>query len=377
MQKDTLVRFLRYRNHLFSIAMLALACAGALAQDKAIPVADAAAQGAPAMPTDSRELLQLAAESNGLTGAGVQPWHLKVSYTALDESGIATGQGTFEELWAAPRKDKTTYSSAGFTQTNYRTDKGLYRTGAQTFPPAPLGRAASEFSSPFFSSVSGPSGAAAAAFLQAWILGKEEKRNQNGMKLRCVDVKGWTSAAGTRPMNGPTFCFEADRPILRSSSNPMDSTEWALSNILSFQGRYIAGDIEEIRNGKPILKAHLENIELLKTVDEAEFAPPADAVLVPLKVNISGGVAAAMLVQRTVPEYPIEAKQGGISGTVVLQATIGKDGHVTDVQPMSGPPELRQAALDAVRTWVYKPYLLNGDPVIVNTTVNVVFTLGN
>jgi protein TonB len=60
---------------------------------------------------------------------------------------------------------------------------------------------------------------------------------------------------------------------------------------------------------------------------------------------------------------------------VVLQATIGKDGLMENVRVVNGPPLLQQAALDAVRQWTYKPYLLNGEPVEVETTVNVVFAI--
>jgi protein TonB len=59
-----------------------------------------------------------------------------------------------------------------------------------------------------------------------------------------------------------------------------------------------------------------------------------------------------------------------------LQATISKSGSIENLRVISGPPMLQQAALDAVRSWRYKPYLLNGDPVEVETTVNVVFNLG-
>jgi protein TonB len=59
-----------------------------------------------------------------------------------------------------------------------------------------------------------------------------------------------------------------------------------------------------------------------------------------------------------------------------LQATISKSGSIQNLRVISGPPMLQQSALDAVRSWRYKPYLLNGDPVEVETTVNVVFNLG-
>jgi protein TonB len=74
--------------------------------------------------------------------------------------------------------------------------------------------------------------------------------------------------------------------------------------------------------------------------------------------------------------YPPIAKAARVQGTVVLQATISKTGTIEGLHVISGPAMLQQAAMDAVRSWRYRPYLLNGDPVEVETTVNVVFTLG-
>ena len=96
----------------------------------------------------------------------------------------------------------------------------------------------------------------------------------------------------------------------------------------------------------------------------------------PKKVNISGGVAQGMLLSKTVPLYPAIAKAARVSGTVVLQATISKTGTIENLRVISGPAMLQQNALEAVKSWRYRPYLLNGDPVEVETTVNVVFTLG-
>ena len=96
----------------------------------------------------------------------------------------------------------------------------------------------------------------------------------------------------------------------------------------------------------------------------------------PKKVNISAGVAVGMLLQKTQPVYPPIAKAARVSGTVVLQATISKTGTIENLRVVSGPAMLQQAAMDAVKTWRYRPYLLNNEPVEVETTVNVIFTLG-
>jgi len=97
----------------------------------------------------------------------------------------------------------------------------------------------------------------------------------------------------------------------------------------------------------------------------------------PRTLSISSGVMAGNLLDKTVPQYPAIAKAAGIQGTVVLQATIAKDGTIQNLRVINGPPMLQQAAIDAVRSWRYKPYQLNGEPVEVETTIKVVFNLGN
>jgi protein TonB len=97
----------------------------------------------------------------------------------------------------------------------------------------------------------------------------------------------------------------------------------------------------------------------------------------PKFVNISADVAVGMLTQRTVPAYPPIAKQARIGGTVTLQATITKSGTVTNLRVLNGPTVLRQAALDAVKSWHYRPYLYGNQPTEANTTINVVFNPGN
>jgi periplasmic protein TonB len=98
---------------------------------------------------------------------------------------------------------------------------------------------------------------------------------------------------------------------------------------------------------------------------------------VPAKpLPIASRLMAGNLLSRTLPQYPAISRAAHIQGVVVLQATISKTGSIKNLRVISGPPMLRQAALDAVQTWRYRPYLLNGDPVEVETTINVVFNLG-
>jgi TonB family protein len=104
--------------------------------------------------------------------------------------------------------------------------------------------------------------------------------------------------------------------------------------------------------------------------------PSAQGSGAPRSIRVGGNVAQANLIYQVTPVYPPIAKTAHISGTVVLHAIIGKDGTVQDLQYISGPPLLMKSAMDAVRQWKYKPTLFNGNPVTVDTTVTVIFTLG-
>jgi protein TonB len=97
----------------------------------------------------------------------------------------------------------------------------------------------------------------------------------------------------------------------------------------------------------------------------------------PTKAVASGGVTQGLLISHTTPVYPAIAKAAGLSGTIVLAAIISKAGTIEELRVVSGPNVFRQSALDAVRDWCYRPYLLNGQPVEVETTVNVVFSMGS
>jgi periplasmic protein TonB len=92
-------------------------------------------------------------------------------------------------------------------------------------------------------------------------------------------------------------------------------------------------------------------------------------------LHISAQLAQTMLLNRVPPVYPPIAKKARVQGTVLLSPLIARDGSVKQLNVISGPAMLRQAALDAVRQWTYRPYLLNGQPVEVFTEVEVNFSL--
>lgn len=105
--------------------------------------------------------------------------------------------------------------------------------------------------------------------------------------------------------------------------------------------------------------------------DEAKFCPGEE-----FHPRVSSGTMAGQLISRPDPIFPPEAAKAHVSGSVVLRICIGTDGHVKNLMPISGPEMLRKSYIDAVSRWVYRPYMLNGVPVPVMTTVTLNFEFG-
>jgi protein TonB len=90
--------------------------------------------------------------------------------------------------------------------------------------------------------------------------------------------------------------------------------------------------------------------------------------------RVSSGVVQGLAISQPQPVYPPIAKAAHVQGVVVLHAIISKTGTIENLNVISGPPMLTGAAVDAVKRWRYKPYLLSGEPTEVETTINVNFT---
>jgi TonB family protein len=98
-----------------------------------------------------------------------------------------------------------------------------------------------------------------------------------------------------------------------------------------------------------------------------------DPTAKPKRLRVSSGVADGLKTHNVQPHYPREAQKQGIEGDVILQATIDTKGNLTSLKAVQGNPILVKAAVDAVKKWKYRPYILNGEPVEVETTIKIQF----
>ncbi len=114
---------------------------------------------------------------------------------------------------------------------------------------------------------------------------------------------------------------------------------------------------------------------ILSSSPHAAAVPKLMAPVPTKRIRVSQGVTEGRLISRVEPQYPKLARAARIQGQVVLSAVISKTGEIENLVLVSGHPLLAPAAIEAVKQWRYRPYLLNGEPVEVETTINVNFEL--
>jgi TonB family protein len=134
-----------------------------------------------------------------------------------------------------------------------------------------------------------------------------------------------------------------------------------------------------LKDGKPLALVARATFNFLLSGDVSETKDvTADLDHIssfPRRVRVSSGVSQGLLLRKVNPTYPEEARTERIQGGVLLHAIIGKDGKIADLQVTSGPEALVAAAMEAVRQWQYRPYLILGRPLEVDTLIQVNFTL--
>ena len=296
---------------------------------------------------DLKSWISTVAALNGLESSALRPWHIVIAFDRFDEDGDDVQSGTFEEYWAGPTKFKRSYKSPDFSQTDYATDKGLFRVGNQRWPNQAEAQVRAEVLDPF----------AYAATLQD-SRGRSMERNFNGYTLHCTLIE---KNAG---VSDPTqYCFEPNSSTLRYARG-FGWFQTVYNRIVTFQGRNIAEDVDVTNAGKPYLKLRIQSIELIPQVDDAVFQPPADTIG-PLGDRVTG--ISRMPIKTAYPEWP--SSLNGQRFTVTVEIVIGKNGHVTSAHGVSGPQAGYKACENAVRKWVFTPYLVLGKPVEVEQKV--------
>src|SRR5277367_956732 len=254
---------------------------------------------------------------NGLQSADLQPWHIVVTYDQFDEDGDNVHSGVYEEYWAGAKKYKRVYKSDILNETDYATEKGLYRLGDQQWPDRAQLQVRSEIVDPF----------SYAATLVGFH-GRNVERIFGTYKLQCVLIERDSEIS-----NPTQYCFEPDGSLLRYSKG-FGWFQTVYNDIVPFQGRSLAQAVEVTDGGKPYLKLRVATIELISHIDDANFVPPPTAIG-PLGGRVSN--VHPVLIKTSVPKWPASLRSRHF--TVTTEVVIGRNGHVVSAHGVSGPAE--------------------------------------
>jgi len=309
--------------------------------------------------------LKTADTASALDDPAFKPWHLKMAVQLFDEKGNPTDQGTIEEWWNSPDADRRQYTTPTYTATEIRKDGKLHRTKHAGTPPyyLELLREQAVHPMPKASEVDGST-----PELRKVPFGK--------VTLNCVMLSQPIKNSGLLPMGlFPTYCFDPDKDVLRASLE--FGLQLTVRNGLgTFQGKTVALDVAVMSGKAKVATSHVDALEAV-TAPDSEFALSDDLEPGLGAVRIGSATAAGILLSHPQPIYPEPAKQNHISGIVVMRARIGTDGRIHALTVVSTPDaNLAIASIAAVRNWTYKPYLLNGAPTEIETTINASFTFG-
>ncbi len=314
-------------------------------------------------PSDLIQRMDDARKASRLNDEALKPWHLAVSFDLLTPKGTVSEHGTFEELWASPDRIRRAFVSPQYVATETLNKGQTFRTAKQPPPPELLSvlqmqledpipeKKDVEVTSPLF-----------------------EKRNFSKVDLDCIMLDP-PHTPGFPPLGlNPSFCFNPGQPSLRLFLNY--GTQQVVRNTVGhFQGKAVALDIVIYEAGVPALRAHVDQLSTFAPQDSSFVAMPTQE-MVSRSLEIGSSVEAGRLLTKVQPQYPDQARAARISGTVVLRAMIGRNGHIESLVPMQSPALiLTDSAIKAVQQWTYEPYRVDGEAVEVQTTITVNFNM--
>lgn len=324
-----------------------------------------AQQGAPTAPqTGGKTSFSDLLETNSLTGKGKIPFHLVMDFQVYALDGKAAEQGTLEEWWTESDGSRVeiTAPSLGTLDTRHPADLPndaarremflVNELDTQTRRPGGMGRVQSD---------DGP-----------------EDRTFGAVKLHCFTPM---IATPKGPMKlQQSFCSDDTGTLRYVSGFEMTLLR---NHPAIFHGTHLSLQQDLRYAGRPAISGHITKLESFDPattsvqLDKPARNPGSDTGPQDAKARgVPAGVLAGQLVSKVQPEYPYLAKSSHVAGTVLLHAVITPEGVVDNLFPLSSPSDLlTDAAVRAVRQWKYRPYLLNGTPTAVDTTITVNFNL--
>jgi len=313
---------------------------------------------------DPAARLDRATALTALGSVDQKPWHLKLDVTVYDDAGKNPSAGSIE-MWKSGEDSRQVFTFGTAVLTRIQHGREIYREGTTD----PVSYRATEILEQILHPGPVPEDQTSSKpTMQVHKFGK--------IALDCIMLSQSVKDEDKLPLGlYPTFCLNQGTDIIRSSYN-FGSRTVILNGLGAFLDHKVATQMDILSNSSLVATAKVTALSTYAP-DPAQFATTpemqhayADAA------RVSGGVIAGNILTKAQPVYPDSARQNHVTGTVVLHALIGRDGHVYALRPISSPdPDLTISAIAAVRQWRYKPYLLNGVPTEIDTTIMVNYNI--
>ena len=330
----------------------------------------------PGLPQDPTGVFTVVAITNDYSA--LKPGHLKATYQLYDDAGKPTDQGTYEYWWASKQVYRSTWTRGSATYTVWHTADGkvAYQGSSEALNyfeyrleaalRLPLTSAGEVDPAKFRLDPHGftaSAGSVVTCFNTVPITSEEDK------------VQTFTVGSFHTSLFH-TYCINTRVGLLLGIYS-FGTQVVKFSNFKQIEGRYLAREVYFREDARNILSAKVDTIDTLSPTDPA-LTPPQEAKPVTIdRVQLGADIAEGLLVKRVAPAYPQDAKDSHIQGKVVFQAIIGIDGRVRDLQLLSASSaSLANSAFWSVSQSQYKPYVRNGKPVEVETTVDVTYLPG-
>lgn len=300
-----------------------------------------------------------------LSLSSLSPWHLKLQVTVFNDHGEDPSPGTIE-VWHDAHNQRTVFTFGDSTRQLISNEKGFFASHSGGQIPALAVSVLDEFlhPGPFLDSVNNA-------------IPDESKQKFGKVELECVMLTQPIRHIGVIPFGlYPTYCFDHGSDNLRASFNAGSYTVLR-NDISSFQGQDVAYNLVIVKDRNThVAEAKVVTLEVF-TPSTGQFVPDESMEKTSAtRPSVSGGLMAGHILTKASPIYPGSALRAHIGGTVILAAVIGTDGHIRFLRPESAPDaDLALSAIEAVRQWTYQPFLLNGEPTEINTTITVNFNL--
>lgn len=313
-----------------------------------------------------------------------KPWHIKATYQLYDDAGKPTEHGTYEYWWASKQVYRSSWTRGSVSYTEWHTSDGkVARQGRSEDLNYFEYKLGTTMVSPLMT---------AGNFDPAKFRLDEHDITEPHSVVSCYNTvpsvsKGDPAAPRTYYGLFPTYCINTKLHLLLGI-NDFGTQTVKFYNFKQIEGKSLARGIAFREGSNDHFTAQVDSIEELSASDPA-FTPPEDAK--PARIDVvqfGADIAEGLLVKKVAPVYPQDAKNAHMQGTVVFKAIIGIDGRVRDLQLLSVPavsedrPALwARAQLVSSAFWAssqrqYKPFLRDGEPVEVETTVSVTYSLG-